>query len=86
MCGGGARNPALMEALQARFACPVNTADMLGWNGDAVEAQAFAYLAVRSLEGLPLTFPTTTGATRPVTGGVLHRAPAGSLRSLAAAS
>jgi anhydro-N-acetylmuramic acid kinase len=45
---------------------------MLGWDGDALEAQAFAFLAVRSLRGLPLTFPTTTGAPRPLSGGRLH--------------
>ena len=44
-----------------------------GWSIDSLEAQAFAYLAVRSLRGLPLTFPTTTGAPRPLAGGVLVR-------------
>ena len=73
VCGGGARNPTLMTALGARLGCPVQVADALGWNGDAVEAQAFAYLAVRSLLGLPLTFPGITGVPRPVKGGVLHR-------------
>jgi anhydro-N-acetylmuramic acid kinase len=46
------------------------TADELGWPGDALEAQAFAFLAVRSLAGLPLTFPSTTGVAEPLTGGV----------------
>jgi anhydro-N-acetylmuramic acid kinase len=46
-------------------------AEDLGWDGDALEAQAFAFLAVRSLRGLPLTFPGTTGAPRPMTGGRL---------------
>jgi len=46
----------------------------VGWQGDVLEAQAFAFLAVRSLRGLPLSLPTTTGARRPLTGGVLHRA------------
>ncbi|NGX94218.1 MAG: anhydro-N-acetylmuramic acid kinase, partial [Candidatus Afipia apatlaquensis] len=45
----------------------------LGWSGDAIEAQAFAYMAVRSLKGLPLTFPGTTGVTLPLTGGVLAK-------------
>jgi anhydro-N-acetylmuramic acid kinase len=55
--------------------CPasVETADQVGWSADALEAQAFAFLAVRSLKGLPLTFPTTTGAPKPMTGGVLVR-------------
>jgi len=45
----------------------------LGWDGDALEAQAFAFLAVRSLLGLPLTLPTTTGVPQPLTGGRLHK-------------
>ena len=45
----------------------------LGLDGDAVEAEAWAFLAVRSLKGLPLTYPGTTGVTHPVTGGVLVR-------------
>jgi anhydro-N-acetylmuramic acid kinase len=73
VCGGGARNPALMGALANALPCPVKSASALGWNGDAIEAQAFAYLAVRALEGLPLTFPTTTGAPAPLTGGVISR-------------
>jgi anhydro-N-acetylmuramic acid kinase len=49
----------------------VVTANEVGWSADALEAQAFAFLAVRSLQGLPLTFPTTTGVPEPLTGGVL---------------
>jgi anhydro-N-acetylmuramic acid kinase len=67
--GGGARNPALLKAIAEETRGNVVTADSLGWNGDAVEAQAFAFLAVRSLRGLPITFPGTTGAPRPLTGG-----------------
>jgi anhydro-N-acetylmuramic acid kinase len=51
----------------------IETADTAGWSIDALEAQAFAYLAVRSLRGLPITYPTTTGAPRPLTGGVVAR-------------
>ena len=51
----------------------VETADAAGWNADALDAQAFGYLAVRSLRGLPLTFPTTTGVSEPMRGGVLAR-------------
>ncbi len=69
--GGGARNPILMGELARRLPCRVASADSLGWSADAMEAQAFAYLAVRSLLGLPLTYPTTTGAPRPLTGGVV---------------
>jgi anhydro-N-acetylmuramic acid kinase len=70
--GGGARNPTLMRMLAERLApASVETADQVGWLGDALEAQAFAYLAVRTINGLPITFPTTTGATRPMQGGVI---------------
>ena len=70
--GGGARNPTLLAMLAKRVSpAVVVTADQVGWSADALEAQAFAFLAVRSMMGLPLTFPTTTGAPRPMTGGVL---------------
>jgi anhydro-N-acetylmuramic acid kinase len=72
VAGGGARNPTLAAAIAAETGTPVVQASALGWNGDALEAQAFAFLAVRSLRGLPLTFPTTTGAPRPLSGGRLH--------------
>jgi anhydro-N-acetylmuramic acid kinase len=72
--GGGARNPTLMRMLAERLApATVETAQAVGWSIDSLEAQAFAYLAVRSLRGLPLTFPGTTGAPRPLTGGVLAK-------------
>jgi anhydro-N-acetylmuramic acid kinase len=67
--GGGARNPTLLKAIAEETRGKVVTADSLGWNGDALEAQAFAFLAVRSLRGLPITFPGTTGVPRPLTGG-----------------
>lgn len=70
--GGGARNPTLLAAVAAETGTPVVPASTLGWDGDALEAQAFAFLAVRSLRGLPLTFPTTTGAPKPLCGGRLH--------------
>src|SRR5471030_1779561 len=72
ICGGGARNPTLMRAIAGETGGRIVTADSLGWNGDALEAQAFAFLAVRSLRGLPLTFPGTTGVGRPLTGGRLN--------------
>lgn len=75
VCGGGRHNPVIMEALEERLDAPVRGVDEVGWNGDALEAQAFAYLALRSLEGLPLSFPTTTGVPQPMTGGRLHKKP-----------
>jgi anhydro-N-acetylmuramic acid kinase len=71
VCGGGARNPVLLRELAARVTAEVRTAADYGWSVDSMEAQAFAYLAVRSLRGLPLTFPGTTGAPRALTGGKL---------------
>jgi len=70
--GGGARNPTLLAAIGEETGATVVPASAIGWDGDALEAQAFAFLAVRCLRGLPLTYPTTTGAPRPLTGGRLH--------------
>ena len=75
--GGGRHNPALMAALAAELKTPVAPVEAAGWDGDALEAQAFAYLAVRSLRGLPLSVPETTGVSAPTTGGTLHRAAGG---------
>ncbi|MGI9408251.1 MAG: anhydro-N-acetylmuramic acid kinase [Hyphomicrobiaceae bacterium] len=73
VCGGGRRNKAVMCALAERMDGLVAPADAFGLNGDMLEAQAFAYLAVRSVNSLPLSFPTTTGVAEPTTGGVLAR-------------
>ena len=70
--GGGRHNPVLMDALAAALHAPVGPVDTLGWDGDALEAQAFAFLAVRSRRGLPLSLPTTTGVPVPMPGGRLH--------------
>jgi anhydro-N-acetylmuramic acid kinase len=75
VAGGGRHNTALMAGLAIVLEEPVEPVETVGWNGDGLEAQAFAYLAVRSLRGLPLSLPQTTGVPEPVTGGTLHRAP-----------
>ena len=63
-----------MEALRRELPeAEVLPVEEVGWVGDALEAQAFAFLAVRSLRGLPLSLPETTGVKAPVTGGALHR-------------
>jgi len=67
--GGGRLNPVLMKTLRDATGADVRSADGVGWDGDALEAQAFAYLAVRSERWLPITFPTTTGVSEPLTGG-----------------
>lgn len=69
--GGGARNRTLMAMLERLLEAEVMNADAIGWSSDFLEAQAFAYLALRALEGLPLTYPTTTGVAAPVTGGTV---------------
>jgi anhydro-N-acetylmuramic acid kinase len=69
--GGGRRNATLLQGIARATGVPVATAEDVGWDGDALEAQAFAYLAVRSLKGLPLSLPTTTGVARPMPGGQL---------------
>jgi anhydro-N-acetylmuramic acid kinase len=76
ICGGGRLNTVIMEdlaALAEREEAEVVTAEALGFDGDSMEAEAWAYLAVRSIAGLPLTFPGTTGVNSPVTGGLLRK-------------
>ena len=72
--GGGRHNPALMAALAERLDVPCDAVECVGWQGDALEAQAFGYLAVRSRRGLPLSLPRTTRVPHPVSGGVFHPA------------
>ncbi len=75
VCGGGRHNTALMQALAERLSGDVHDVSALGWNGDATEAECFAYLAVRSLLGKPLSLPSTTGVKAPMSGGGLAKAP-----------
>ncbi len=67
--GGGAHNPVLLEMIAARTGVAVTPAAEIGWSGDFIEAQAFAYMAVRALDGRPITFPGTTGVAQPMSGG-----------------
>ncbi len=71
--GGGRHNPTLMRMLAEALPCPLLSAEQAGWRGDSIEAEAFALLAVRTLRGLPIGWPTTTGVSRPQTGGVVNR-------------
>jgi anhydro-N-acetylmuramic acid kinase len=70
VCGGGRHNPAIMKALRNKLPS-VQAAEAHGFNGDSIEAEAWAYLAARSQKKLPLSFPMTTGVSEPMTGGVL---------------
>ncbi|MEW6597506.1 MAG: anhydro-N-acetylmuramic acid kinase [Pseudomonadota bacterium] len=71
VCGGGRKNPVLLFELSARAERPVITAERAGWRGDAIEAEAFAYMAARTAKGLPISFPGTTGVRAPLPGGRL---------------
>lgn len=70
VCGGGCRNPVLMEALRKRLG-NCRDAESLGLRSDFIEAEAIGFLAARSLRGLPLTYPGTTGVPAPLTGGIV---------------
>jgi anhydro-N-acetylmuramic acid kinase len=69
VCGGGRHNPAIMDALHAVLGVPVDPVETIGWDGDALEAQCFGFLAARTQAGLPISFPETTGAAHPLRGG-----------------
>jgi anhydro-N-acetylmuramic acid kinase len=71
--GGGRHNATLMGMLAEVLEVPVAPIETIGADGDALEAQAFAFMAVRRVRGLPISFPTTTGAPRPLCGGRLAR-------------
>lgn len=73
VCGGGRKNKTLMSMIAERVENAVVPAEAVGLDGDGLEAEAWAYLAVRSALGLPLTFPGTTGVLKPMTGGKLVR-------------
>jgi|GEM_PF-10596 len=73
--GGGRHNKFMMERLYEVTQTPIHMVDELGWNGDAMEAEGFAYMAVRSYLNEPISFPGTTGCQKPVTGGVIHKSP-----------
>jgi anhydro-N-acetylmuramic acid kinase len=76
VCGGGRHNPSIMRALRRALAAPVDAVEAVGWNGDALEAQCFGYLAARVVAGLPLSLPGTTGVPAPMRGGRLTGADA----------
>ncbi|MEQ1576652.1 MAG: anhydro-N-acetylmuramic acid kinase [Hyphomicrobium sp.] len=79
VCGGGRKNKTLMSLFAGRVENAVVPCEAVGLDGDVMEAEAWAYLAVRSLRGLPVTFPGTTGTKEPLCGGVV--APAGMART-----
>ncbi|MCL4168732.1 UNVERIFIED_CONTAM: hypothetical protein GTU68_011140, partial [Idotea baltica] len=72
VCGGGAHNPTIMAMLNTALGGNVEPVAAIGFDGDYIEAEGFAYMAVRKLYELPITFPGTTGISSPSTGGVLN--------------
>ena len=72
LVGGGRKNKFLVRKLKEEFSCSVKLSEQVGWDGDSLEAQAFAYIAVRSLLGLNITYSQTTGVKNPISGGILH--------------
>lgn len=73
VCGGGRKNTTLLTLIEHAAGVTVHPAEAVGWRGDLIEAEAFAYLAARTLEGLPISYPGTTGVPRPMTGGRVVR-------------
>lgn len=73
VAGGGRHNATMLAMIEGRTGLVAEPTDVLGWNGDAMEAEGFAYMAVRTLKGLPISFPGTTGVPEPMIGGVVSR-------------
>jgi anhydro-N-acetylmuramic acid kinase len=81
VCGGGRHNQFIMEELSKALQCPVRPIETLGYDGDAIEAQGFAYLTARILQGLPISLPTTTGTKQSTLSGKILRSTAASRRA-----
>ncbi|WP_424993578.1 anhydro-N-acetylmuramic acid kinase [Oceaniradius stylonematis] len=71
VCGGGRKNPTMMREMAKRTGCEILLAEDVGLRGDAVEAECFAFLAIRSMRQMPYSYPLTTGVKAPQTGGKL---------------
>jgi anhydro-N-acetylmuramic acid kinase len=71
VAGGGRHNPTLLRMIGERTGLVPEPSDALGWNGDAMEAEGFAYMAARTVRGLPISFPGTTGVAQPMNGGLV---------------
>ena len=69
--GGGRKNKLLLKSIEEKINIPIKLIDDFGINGDFVESQAFAYLAIRSYLKLPISFPETTGVKEPCSGGII---------------
>jgi len=80
--GGGRHNPVLMEMLRVALDCPVEPVEVVGLDGDMLEAQAFAFLAVRVARGLPTSCHGTTGVRAAVGGGTISVPETGDQRQI----
>ena len=69
--GGGRKNKFLINSIEKKINKVMKMIDDFGIDGDFIESQAFAYLAIRSYLKLPISFPSTTGVSKPCTGGVI---------------
>ena len=73
VCGGGRKNRFLIESIEKKIKNKIKLIDEIGCDGDFIESQAFAFLAIRSYLKLPISFPKTTGCTKPSTGGIISK-------------
>ena len=73
LSGGGRKNKILFQTIEKKIKYPLKSIDEFGIDGDFVESQAFAYLAIRSFLKLPISFPETTGVVKPISGGILAK-------------
>ena len=72
VCGGGRKNQFLIDCIKNNFdEINLDPIEKYEINGDFVESQAFAFLAIRSFTGMPISFPTTTRCKEPLTGGII---------------
>ena len=72
LAGGGSKNIYIVDKIREISGISVSVMEDFGFNSQYVEAEAFAYLAIRSLRGLPITFPKTTGVYMPMSGGKIY--------------
>ena len=72
ICGGGRKNKLLIENIKDNFKnLNIDTVEKYNIDGDFIESQAFAFLAIRSIKQMPISFPTTTRCNQALTGGVI---------------
>ena len=77
VCGGGRKNVHLIESIKKYLSdnhqISIDLIDQFNYDGDFIESQAFGYLAIRSFLKLPISYPSTTGCNRPLSGGIITK-------------